>query len=99
LDALLEREPPLRLADDFLAPPDLRAPAFAPLFFAPPAFLAAGRALLAFPPPDLLPPEDFEERFDAAFPPPLDADLVGELELTPLVPVAPLLPAGVELLP
>jgi hypothetical protein len=55
--------------------------------------------LLAFRPPDLLPPEDFEELFDAAFPPPLDADLVGELELTPLIPAAPLLPAGVELLP
>jgi len=47
----------------------------------------------------LLPPEDFEELFDAAFAPPLDADLVGELELAPLSPVAPLLPAGVELLP
>jgi hypothetical protein len=85
------------LADDFLAPPaDLRAPAFfALLFFAPPAFLAAGRALLAFRPPDLLPPEVF----DAAFPPPLAADLVGELALTPLIPVAALRPAGAELLP
>jgi hypothetical protein len=98
----LEREPPLRLADDFLAPPpDLRAPAFfAPLFFAPPVFfLAAGRALLAFRPPDLLPPEDFEELFDAAFPPPPAADLVGELELTPLIPVAALRPVGAEVLP
>jgi hypothetical protein len=97
----LERELPPLFADDFLAPPpDLRAPVFfALLFFAPPFFLAAGRALLAFRPPDLLPPEDFEELFDAAFPPPLDADLVGELELTPLIPAAPLLPAGVELLP
>jgi hypothetical protein len=95
----LEREAPLRLAV-FLAPPDLRAPAFfAPLFFAPPAFLAAGRPLPAFRPPDLLPPEDFEDVFDAAFPPPLDADLAGELELTPLIPVAAVRPAGAELLP
>ena len=93
----MEREPPLRLAV-FVAPLDLRAPAFFALFFAPPAFLAAGRALVAFRPPDLLPPEDFEELFDAAFAP-LDADLAGELELTPLIPVAPLRPAGLELLP
>lgn len=100
LDAPLERELPLRLAADFLAPPlDLRAPPFfAPLFFAPPAFLAAGRALLGFRPPDLL-PEDFEELFEAVLAPPLDADLVGELELIPLVPVATLRPAGAELLP
>jgi hypothetical protein len=91
----LEREPPLLLVV-FLAPPDLRAPAFFALFFAPPAFLAAGRALLALRPPDLLPPEDFEELFDAAFVP-LDADLAGEPELAPLIPVAPLRPAGVEL--
>ncbi|HEY3745861.1 MAG TPA: hypothetical protein VGL17_06445 [Gemmatimonadaceae bacterium] len=89
------------MADDFLAPPlDLRAPAFfAPLFFAPLDFLAAGRALLAFRPPDLLPPEDFEELFDAVFAPPVDDDLAGELELAPVSPAAPLLPAGVELLP
>jgi hypothetical protein len=86
------------LADDFLAPPDLRAPPFfAPFFFAAPAFFAAGRALLGFRLPDLLPPEDFEELFDAGFPAPLDADLAGELELTPLVPVAALRPAGAEL--
>jgi hypothetical protein len=82
----------------FLAPPDFRAPAFFALFFAPPAFFAAGRALLTFRPPDLLPPEDFEELFDAVFAP-LEADLAGELELTPLIPAAPLRPAGVELLP
>jgi hypothetical protein len=100
LGAPLERELPLRLAADFLAPLlDLRAPAFlAPLFFAPRAFLAAGRALLAFRPPDLL-PEDFEELFETVFPPPLDADLVGELELILLVPVATLRPVGAELLP
>lgn len=101
LDAPLDREPPLRLADDFLAPPlDLRAPPFfAAFFFAPPAFLAVGRALLAFRPPNLLPPEGFEELFDAAFAPPLDGDLVGELALTPLIPVAPLRPPGAEPLP
>ena len=96
----MEREPPLRLADDFLEPLDLRAPAFfAPFFFAAPAFLAAGRALLAFRPPDLLPPEDFEELLDAALAPPPAADLLRELELTPLIPVAPLRPAEAELLP
>jgi hypothetical protein len=98
----LEREAPLRLADDFLAPPpDLRAPAFfLPLFLAPPAFfLAAGRALLALPLPDLLPLEDFETFFDAVFAPPLAADLVAELEPVLLVPVVALRPAGAELLP
>jgi hypothetical protein len=55
--------------------------------------------LVAFLPPDLLPPEGFEELFEAAFPPPLDADLAGDPELTPLIPVEALRPAGAELVP
>jgi hypothetical protein len=55
--------------------------------------------LLAFRPPDLRPLEDFEALFDAVFPPPLEAGLVAELELMPVVPVVALRPAGAELLP
>jgi hypothetical protein len=93
------------LADDFLAPPDFRAPAFFVAFFAPPDFREAGRALLDFPLPDLLAADDLEEPWDAAFfpPPPADADLdpelVPELELPLLAPVDAVRPDGAELVP